>query len=157
MPSRVWINTQQWAIGRIDDLASRLGRSPRIAPHLSLGLRGEREALFELRRQGYTIVARRWTSPKLRGDLDLVGWDGDWLCFVEVKTRSERRVATPAETAVDRDKRTMLRRMAHAYLRSFPEEKRSTISVRFDVVAVYLDGRRPEFELFRGAFGWRQD
>ena len=48
---------------------------------------------------------------------------GSRLCFVEVKTRSGRD-AMPAESAVDRDKQEMLRRMARAYLRGFPEKLR---------------------------------
>ncbi len=153
MAITLWINAQQWGLDRLDRIGSRLGRSPRVAPHLALGLRGEQEALFELRRLGYTVVARRWTSPKMRGDLDLVAWDGEWLCFVEVKTRSQRNAMIPAEVAVDRQKQTMLRRMAQAYLGRFPEAKRRGISIRFDVMAVYLNGRDRRFELFRGAFG----
>ncbi len=137
----------------LEALAVRLRRGRRMAPHLEVGLRGEREALFELRRLGYTVVARRWRSPKLRGDLDLIAWDGERLCFVEVKTRSERSVITPAEMAVDREKQKMLRHMAQAYLRSFPEERRREIPIRFDVLAVYLGKGRVEFEVFRGAFG----
>jgi len=91
---------------------------------------------------------------EVEGDLDLVAWEGGWLCFVEVKTRSERREVTPAEGAVDEEKRKMLRRMGQAYLRGFPEERRGEIPVRFDVVTVYLHGGRAEFEVYRGAFGW---
>ncbi len=154
MKTTLLINAQQRVIERMNGLSSRLGRKQPVAPHLALGLRGEREALFELRRRGYTVVARRWTSSKMRGDIDLVGWDGEWLCFVEVKARSERSSATPAETAVDREKQHMLRRMAQAYLRSFPEERRRQIPARFDVLTVYGDGPARKFELFRGAFGW---
>lgn len=149
-----FLSLQQWTIDRLDSLASRAGRSPQLAPHLSLGLRGEREALFELRRRGYTVVARRWTSSRARGDLDLVAWNGDWLCFIEVKTRSHRSEMAPAETAVDRSKRTILQRTARAYLKSFPEGKRREIPVRFDIIAVYLNGRERSFDLFPGAFGW---
>ena len=83
---------------------------------LETGLRGERAALFELRRRGVVVVARRWTSAKLRGDVDLIGWDGGTLCFYEVKTRTKRDM-TPAETAVDDLKRDMVRGLARAYLR----------------------------------------
>ncbi len=155
MAASALVNAQHWALGRLDGLASLLGRSPQRASHLSVGLLGEREALFELRRQGYTVVARRWTSSRLRGDVDLIAWDGDWLCFIEVKTRSHRSAMAPAETAVDHDKQRMLRRLAHAYMRSFPEQKRSEIPVRFDIVAVYLGDGESSFEIFRGAFGWR--
>ncbi len=154
MAKGTFITMQQWVIEGLDALSSQLGRSPEIAPHLRLGLHGERQALFELRRLGYVVVARRWKSSKLRGDLDLIAWEGDWLCFIEVKTRSERNSMTPAETAVDHEKQRMLRRMASAYIRSFPEERRREIPVRFDIMAVYLNGGESAFELFRGAFGW---
>lgn len=150
----MWIGAQEWGLGRMDRLAERRRKGPAIAPHLAVGLRGERAALFDLRRRGYIIVARRWTSPKVRGDADLVAWDGGELCFVEVKTRTARDL-TPAESAVDEDKRNMLRGLARVYLGTFPAAERRTIPVRFDVVSVYLPGGAPEFQLFPGAFGWR--
>jgi putative endonuclease len=138
---------------RIDALAAKLGRAPRVTAHLATGLRGELEALFELRKMGYTVVARRWKSTKLRGDVDLIGWEGNSLCFIEVKTRTERD-AVPALFAVDADKQQMLHKMARAYLRNFPEKHRRKISVRFDVVSVYLQPSGTEFEVLKGAFGW---
>ena len=122
------------------------------AAHLTTGLRGEDAAYFHLRRLGYTIVARRWRSPKLRGDIDLIGWDGEWLCFIEVKTRSSRSFQ-PAEVAVDHEKRTMLTQMAQEYVRHL--EGPDQVPVRFDVVSVYFPTGKPEFEIFRGAFDWK--
>ena len=90
----------------------------------------------------------------MRGDVDLIAWDDGRLCFVEVKTRTARDMS-PAESAVDEDKRRMLRGLARAYLRAFPEVERKTIPVRFDVVSVYLIGEIREFEFFPAAFGWR--
>ena len=149
---------QRWGLQQLELLAERAGRLRARPTHLLVGERGEREAMFYLRSQGYTVVARRWRTGRLRGDVDLIAWDEDVLCFVEVKTRAERKAMDPAEAAVDEDKRRMLRRMADAYLRGFPEEERGRVVVRFDVVAVYLAGtaatgaRRAGFELFRGAF-----
>jgi putative endonuclease len=110
--------------------------------------------MFELRRRGMIVVARRWTSAKMRGDVDLIGWDGGQLCFIEVKTRTARDM-NPAEAEVDEFKRNMVRGLARQYLHAFPEAERSTILVRFDVVSVYLLGDAVEFEVFEGAFGWR--
>lgn len=129
-------------------------RRGRGAAHLATGFAGEREALFHLRKLGYIVVARRWRTPKLRGDVDLIGWDGDRLCFVEVKTRSVRDATDPAESAVDDGKRRVLRGLARAYLRRFPRDLRDKVPVRFDVVSVYLQPSGNEFELYRGAFGW---
>lgn len=147
-----WIDVQVWMLRGMDALRARMG--PRMPEHLAVGLRGEREALFQLRRLGYVVVARRWKSAKLRGDVDLIGWDGEWLCFVEVKTRSGRSASEPAEAAVDEDKRMMLRKMARAYVRGFPERLRREVPVRFDVMSVYLQPTGTEFEVYRGAFGW---
>jgi putative endonuclease len=148
--NRVWIGFQARVLGRLDELGMRVRG---VAPHLAIGERGEREALFHLRKLGYIVVASRWKSAKLWGDVDLIGWDGEWLCFVEVKTRSGRD-SMPAELAVDREKQDMLRRMARAYLRGFPEKLREDVPVRFDVVSVYLLASGVEFDVYRGAFGW---
>jgi putative endonuclease len=138
---------------RIDAVAARRALRRGLPAHLITGERGEREALFYLRKMGYTVVATRWRNAKLWGDIDLIGWDGEWLCFVEVKTRGGRDVMA-AESAVDREKQDMLRKMARAYLRGFPEKLRAEVPVRFDVVSVYLLPTGVDFELYRGAFGW---
>ncbi len=52
---------------------------------------------------------------------------------------------------MDHDKQEMLRRMARAYLRGFPEKLRADVPVRFDVVSVYLLASGVEFELYRGS------
>jgi putative endonuclease len=120
-------------------------------PHLELGRRGEEAAFFHLRRQGYTVVALGWRSGKSPGDLDVVAWEGNTLCFVEVKTRTSREFAT-AESAVDSHKRKTLRRLAKQYLLALSSAPEAT---RFDVVSLYYERSRPvEIELFRGAFGW---
>jgi putative endonuclease len=58
------------------------------ATHLTTGRRGERTAFFYLRREGFIVTARGWRSGIVRGDLDLVAWEGDTICFIEVKTRT---------------------------------------------------------------------
>jgi putative endonuclease len=126
-------------------------RRRREAPHLATGRRGERAAFFYLRRLGFTVTARGWRSPRARGDLDLIAWEGDVLCFVEVKTRTTRAVA-PAEAAVDGEKKRMLRKMAHYYVRQLPKRD---VPVRFDILSIYFEaGQSADFQLFRGAFGW---
>lgn len=150
---RHWLDAQQWTLAHLQ----RAGRQ-HLPQNLATGLEGEQAALFWLRRRGVVIVARRWTSPRLRGDVDLIGWDeasaAPTLCFFEVKTRTARDLS-PAESQVDDDKRRVLRSLARAYLRSFPAEQRAAIAVRFDVVSVYLLGGRAEVDHFPGAFGWQ--
>ena len=130
-------------------------RRPASARHLETGRIGEEAAFFYLRSTGFTVVAHDWQSGRAPGDLDLVAWDGDVLCFVEVKTRSSRDFAT-AEAAVDQGKRRSLRRLAIHYLRQMPDGTQS----RFDVLSVYLKpgqpARKSDFELFRNAFSWQE-
>ncbi len=151
--SRLRLILFERSIDALDRMSARFHLGMEIAPHLKTGMRGEEAAYFHLRRLGYTITARRWRSPKQSGDIDLIGWDGEWLCFIEVKTRSSRAVE-PAEAAVDADKRTTLRRMAREHLRLLEES--TAIPSRFDVVSVYFENENPpEIEVFRGAFGWK--
>ena len=102
------------------------------------------------------MVARRWKTPKVLGDVDLIGWVGGTLCFIEVKTRTGRNIV-PAEFAVDQKKQKMLRLMASVYRKRFPEPARQQISVRFDVVSVYFPGTGAqagtEIDVFPAAFG----
>ena len=135
---------------RLASRAIRRDRNPK-PQHLLTGERGEDLAYFHLRQLGYTVVARRWHSARLRGDLDLVAWDGDTLVVFEVKTRTAHDLA-PAETAVDRDKQRMLRQMALAYRRRLPAPWRDLIPVRFDVLSVYDLPTSPEFEHIHAAF-----
>jgi putative endonuclease len=124
-------------------------------PHLLTGERGEDAAYFHLRGLGYTVVARRWRTERLAGDLDLVAWDGATLVIFEVKTRttsSREQAFAPAETAVDPHKRHVLRKMASAYLRQFPSPMRGAIAVRFDILSVYQLPTGIEFEQIRDAF-----
>ena len=131
----------------VDKTASLLGRGKDRAEHLSTGARGEEEAYFHLRKLGYTMVARNFRSPRRRGEIDLIGYEGDVLCFIEVKTRTTRAVA-PAEAAVDDYKQRELAAVAQEYLRRLKDAPAS----RFDVVSVYYENGDKEITLFRGAF-----
>jgi len=122
--------------------------------HLLTGEQGEDAAFFHLRSLGYTVVARRWRSERLRGDLDLAAWDGDTLVFFEIKTRTAHDLAA-AETQIDPHKQKILRRMAAAYLRQLPEPHRDRVPIRFDVLSVYILPTGTEFEHFRAAFPFR--
>lgn len=124
-------------------------------PHLLIGERGEDLAFFHLRSLGYTIVARRWASDRVRGDLDIVAWDGDTLVIIEVKTRTARDLFT-AESQVDRAKQRQLRRMTSAWLAQLPRHHRSHVPVRFDILSVYLVTDAPQFEHLRDAFLFRE-
>jgi len=132
-------------------LRARADRQSPLPPHLLTGERGEDAAFFHLRSLGYTVVARRWRSERLAGDLDLVAWDGPTLVVFEVKSRTARDLIA-AQAAVDPHKQQMLRKMAAAYLHQLPVPFRAAVPVRFDVLSVYLLPTGTEFEHLPNAF-----
>src|ERR1700723_217664 len=110
------------------DAGNAAGDSPLPAKQRALrtGIRGETYAYWYLRRHGYVLVARNFTSPGLKGEIDMVGYDGSVLAFVEVKTRTrmdasaktpEALQSTP-ESAVNTDKRRNISRVARQFLRA---------------------------------------
>ncbi len=139
----------QIALRSLDWLVSKTLAPDQTAQHLRTGRQGEEDAYFFLRRRGYVMIARNYRSPNHRGELDLVGWDSDVLCFIEVKTRTTHAVK-PAEAAVDRDKQKDLSLVAEDFLRHMPQ----SCQTRFDIVSIYYDRglKRPSIELFQNAF-----
>ena len=129
------------------------------------GIRGETYAYWYLRRHGYVLVARNFTSPGIKGEIDMVGYDGQTLAFVEVKTRTvvelaraSQSVTRPApltpEEAVNWEKRRNLSRMARQFLRARHIE---TAPCRFDVLAIETrPGAKPIVRLHKGAFNATQ-
>ena len=135
-------------IRTLDWVAARTLPTDRKPQHQRVGARGEEEAYFYLRKLGYVIVARNFRTPRCRGEIDLIGWDHDVLCFIEVKTRTSRDVKPP-QAAVDRHKRREVAAVAREYLRRFPP----LCQWRFDIVSVYYESRTslPQIEVFRNA------
>lgn len=114
-------------------------------------------------RHGYQIVdtnvrlgSRRDGLP---GELDIIAWDGDTLCFIEVKTRtvtSETRDESPAE-AVTLSKQAQIARLATVYaLRNGLLDDSAEVALRFDIVAVrrtvFRGQESSSCELIRSAF-----
>lgn len=110
------------------------GRNARV----SLGRRGEEVAAAYLAGLGWEIVARNWRTRA--GELDIVARDGQWLVFVEVRTRRAGskgvalRAGAPEESVTPR-KQLQLFAMSEAYLFELPFAG----PVRVDVIALELD------------------
>ena len=122
----------------------------------SLGALGESYAAAYLSQLGYRLVAANFTLPvgrNLRGavinaEIDLVAYDGDRLCFIEVKTRASDWFAPP-QVNVDLRKRRQISRAARAYRQMLGVEDQP---YRYDVVTVIPnenDPSTPEVQLLR--------
>jgi putative endonuclease len=126
----------------------------------SLGKLGEEFAAAYLDQLGYRLVAANFILPvgrNLRGavvnaEIDLVAYDGETLCFVEVKTRASDWFAPP-QVNVDLRKRRQITRAARVYRQMLGIENEPH---RFDVVTVVLDdAATPRIELLRNF--WTED
>lgn len=110
------------------------------------GASGEIEAYRFLRKRGYKIVARNYR--KRFGEVDLIGWDGAILAFIEVKSRTGRERGRPEE-AVHRAKQKQICRVARDY-RS--RNHLHDINYRFDIVSIEGIAGQKQVQLIKGAF-----
>ena len=115
------------------------------------GVRGETYAYWYLRRHGYIFVARNFIPRGAKGEIDLIGYDGETLAFVEVRTRTTREEFTALpELSVTADKQRMVVRTAQRFL---AERHVGECPRRFDVVAIdNRPGFSPALRLHKDAF-----
>src|SRR5215475_9558501 len=120
----------------------------------SPGALGESYAAAYLEQLGYRLVAANFTLPVGRNrrgavvnaEIDLIAYDGDTLCFIEVKSRSSDWFAPP-QANVDLRKRRQITRAARAYRRMLGIKDQP---FRYDVVTVILaDDSPPQMDLLR--------
>ena len=113
-----------------------------------LGNRGENAACRFLRRQGYKILLRNCRSQW--GEIDIIARDGDWIVFVEVKTRSSQAAGHPSE-AVTRRKQIQLTKLALVWLK---QRRLLDHRARFDVIAILWPEAtvEPQIEHYVNAF-----
>ena len=117
------------------------------------GARGERYAARWLWFHGYRIIARN--AEMYSGEIDVIASRGKYICFCEVKTRTDGEniaiYGRPAR-AVNREKRVHIVRAAKEYLRGHP----SKLQPRMDIIEVYLDPdkkRKHRIVHIKNAFG----
>lgn len=114
---------------------------------LPFGRWGEEVAASFLEKKGYQILERQFHFHHT--EIDLIARDGDYLVFVEVKTRSSADFGWPEEALTPR-KKYHLRRAAEGYLYL---NNLNNIDCRFDVVSIFFGpGGQPEIEHFENAF-----
>lgn len=96
-----------------------------------LGRIGEKSAGKYLRKKGYKIIEKNYTTKI--GEVDLIALYGDLLVFIEVKTRSSTAYGNPGD-AVDYHKQRKYVLLAKEYLMVKKEYREKPL--RFDVVEI---------------------
>jgi putative endonuclease len=115
-------------------------------PRRKLGDAGEDLAAAALKKQGYKILERNYTTPL--GEIDLIARHRGELVFIEVKTRKSLRYGEPQD-AVSAAKQARLRKLADYYLQ---RQRLGEVEVRFDVVGITVIEGDPRVEIFQNAF-----
>ncbi len=114
---------------------------------VQLGQIGEEAAVAFLKQQGYEIIEQNFRNQL--GEIDIIAYDGDHLCFVEVKTRNSDLFGSAFE-AVPPAKQKKIGRVALSYLKY---KGLSDAKARFDVIAVFVKGESaPNVEIIKNAF-----
>jgi putative endonuclease len=149
--SRLIFQVVRWKArrGLREDQAASPGDERQVARQT--GIRGETYAYWYLRRHGYVFVARNYSPRTAKGELDLVGYDGATLAFVEVRARTVREELTALpELSITEEKQRVLVRTAKRFL---AERHVAECPMRFDVVAIDNEpGRPPVVRLHKDAF-----
>ena len=110
-----------------------------------IGRAFEEVACEHLASDGYRLVTRNYRAPG--GEIDIIAWDGDVLCFVEVRGRAESHFGDPLET-ISPTKVARIIRAARWYLVDLPKP---WPIMRFDVIGI--TGNPPaDVRLVRDAF-----
>jgi putative endonuclease len=131
--------------------AEELENAMRLAARQE-GMRGETYAYWYLRCAGYVFIARNFSPRAAKGEIDLIGYDGETLAFVEVRTRTVRDgdLSGLPELSVTTDKQRVVVRTAQRFL---GERHVKECPCRFDVVAIDNRlGAPPEIRLHKDAF-----
>ena len=119
------------------------------------GKTGEDLAAQFLIRRGFRLVCANFKVPigrnrrgvAVTGEIDLIALNENFLCFIEVKTRSSDEFASPL-AAVDLRKQRQITRTAKIYRKIFGLQN---TNFRYDVVSIVLnDKNSPKIELFKG-------
>jgi putative endonuclease len=113
----------------------------------TIGRQGEDLAVDWLRAHGYTLVARNYR--RRFGEVDVIARQGEYLVFIEVKTRSSSRFGSPFD-AVTLRKQQQLSRIAKDYL---VRNKIMDTPCRFDVLSIILaEDSSPTIDIVVNAF-----
>jgi putative endonuclease len=114
-------------------------------PKIAQGQAAEELACRYLTQQGLILIERNFRCRM--GELDLIMRDGEYLVFIEVRSRGNRNYGTPAETVTIHKQKRLIRAAAY-YL----QRHHLNIPCRFDIVAISNIQNEKDLEWIKDAF-----
>jgi len=110
-----------------------------------LGKKGEKIAESYLLKNSYNIYEKNWWY--LKGEIDIIAQKGDFIVFVEVKTRSTSDYGSP-ESFVSSKQQKMIINAAQEYI----VRNNHDYEARFDIISIILIGNNYEIDHIEDAF-----
>ena len=115
----------------------------------SVGSEKERRAAGFLQQRGMVILARNFRCRF--GEVDIIAKDEKYLCFIEVKYRTDERFGSPAE-AVTYKKQKHICKVSNFYL--YSKYKSLDIPIRYDVITISQTDNIMNFRWIKNAFDY---
>lgn len=114
----------------------------------AFGSTGETIAVSFLQKNGYKFITKNYRVGRL-GEIDIIARDGEYLCFIEVKTRKNDLYGIPSE-AVTKKKQRGIIKLASLYM---AQKGCHNDNARFDVVEIYYhESKDYKINLIKNAF-----
>lgn len=97
-----------------------------------LGRNGEKVAADYLRKLGYTIIAKNFVCKQ--GEIDIIAQDGEYIVFIEIKSRSNSNYGLPSEAVTEKKIKHILKTAQFfLYINGLEQA-----NVRIDAIEVYI-------------------
>ncbi len=97
-----------------------------------LGREGEKVAVEYLKKQGYNILETNFFCRQ--GEIDAIALDGNYIVFIEIKSRTNTEYGLPSEAVTKRKLEHMIKAIKYyIYIRNLENE-----NIRIDVIEVYV-------------------
>ena len=114
-----------------------------------IGAWAEQQACEYLTSNGYKIIKQNFRVSRF-GEIDIIAYDAEYICFIEVKARSTCSFGLPRE-AVTYEKQQKIKMLANIYL---SQNRCKNYCVRFDVIEIYYNSLHEiqNLQLLKNAF-----
>ena len=103
-----------------------------------IGILGEAEATKMLEKKGFKVIEHNWRMGHL--EIDLIAENKEEIVFAEVKARTTMYGEIRPEEYVDENKKRRMIAAGNAYVK----QRRSTKSLRFDIIGILVDPETQE-------------
>ncbi len=108
----------------------------------AIGTEGEKIAVEFLTENGFTILKTNYRVGRI-GEIDIIAREGEYICFIEVKTRKSCSFGNPSESVTFK-KQEKIKLLASIYLTNTGNIDER---IRFDIVEILMKNNNGSKEI----------